>query len=333
MDGYRLQILLFDLIRERVDNPKNWIDEIAEKLNLSKSAVYKKVNATSSLSLEELSDLLVAYDINFDQLIRPETTSLRFSFPGLMASPDPVEQMLVDMTTLIDQYREYSEARLDIVATGMPLFYWFMDRHLCHYKLFYLSKAFGEEGQSAFSLNTLNDDATVYKKARELLSIYMHLPGIEIWHPDVMTHAIAEVNFSLKRGHFADKSDAIGICQGLKSVLGHIEAMVRAEKKFLPEGGPESGLGDLEVFEGDSELSDDNWMFSSDAGESVICTVARSAYLSCRDERFSDFIRSVFERNKAMAESVSSKEARREAFFERLHAQVDKSIHPYRNTN
>ena len=66
MDGYRLQIILFDLIRERINDPKNWIDEISEVLNLSKSAVYKKINATSSLSLEELSILLVRYDISFD---------------------------------------------------------------------------------------------------------------------------------------------------------------------------------------------------------------------------------------------------------------------------
>ena len=81
MDPYSIQESLFERIKSKIGDSRQWVDDIAQTLSLSKPAVYKRINGTTSLSIGDLAQLMKAYDISFDSLIHTDKLTVDFTFP------------------------------------------------------------------------------------------------------------------------------------------------------------------------------------------------------------------------------------------------------------
>jgi transcriptional regulator with XRE-family HTH domain len=327
MDGYRLQILLFDLIRERVKDPKYWIDEIAGKLNLSKSAVYKKVNATSSLSLEELSDLLIIYDISFDQLIRPETPTINFTFPNLTNPIRSFLDFILPLKDLIEKYTSLPDSEVEYATQELPIFYWLLDRDLCYFKLYTFARTLWELEEyqkTPFSLNGYSGEAIIKREAIDSASAYFDIPSTEFWNENILNNTLNQIKYFVKSGLFSELQDALTICLGLKKMILHIREMAKAGKKFMPGTEPTKNHPEFRLFHNEIAHTNNTILVQSDTLEAVFSTYDSPNFIVSQDERLVDYTRTWFEKLKTYSQPVSKEAAKSRLFlFNQIIKKID----------
>lgn len=331
MDGYRLQITLFDIIRERVKDPKNWIDEISGKLNLSKSAVYKKVNATSSLSLEELSNLLVEYDISFDQLIRPDQPNLIFNFPYLTRQVgsfldflSPLKQSITLFSRLPNNYVTYATHEL-------PIFYWLLSRDVSYFKLYSFARTLWDlEGYKnrQFDLSDFSGEQVIMKEATQIAGYFMEMPSTELWNKNLLGNTLNQIKYFADSGIFANIDDAISLCDSLESIINHVEAMAEAGRKFLPGTEPSDKNPEFRLYHNEIAHTNNTVLVESDSTQAVFTTYDSPNFIVSQDEALVEYTSNWFD--KLIEHSLPvAREARRSRMY--LFNQIRKRINMTRS--
>ena len=326
MDGYRLQIILFDLIRERVKDPKNWIDEIAAHLNLSKSAVYKKVNATSSLSLEELSNLLVEYDISFDQLIRPDQPNLTFTFPYMTRQIKSFLDYLSPLKQNIELFSRLPNNKVTYATHELPVFYWLMNRDVCYFKMYSFARTLWEiDGYKdlKFDLKSFSGEQVIMKEATEIARYFVDMPSTEMWNENLLGNTLNQIKYFANSGLFEDLDDALSLCDSIKDVINHVEAMAAAGKKFLPGTEPTENHSDFQLYHNEIAHTNNTVLVESGATQAVFSTYDSPNFIISQDETLIDYTRGWFERIKQHSLPVY-KEAKRSRMY--LFNQIRKRI-------
>jgi len=66
------QSIVFEKIKNLVVGPNDYIDRIADALNISRSAVYKRINGETRLSVDDLILLMREFNISFDDIVFKE---------------------------------------------------------------------------------------------------------------------------------------------------------------------------------------------------------------------------------------------------------------------
>ncbi|MDX1684857.1 MAG: helix-turn-helix domain-containing protein [Saprospiraceae bacterium] len=309
MDGYRLQIILFDLIRERINDSKHWIDEIAEQLNLSKSAVYKKVNATSSLSLEELSDLLVTYDISFDDLIRPEKTTVTFSSPYMNRRIKSFLDYFNPLKQSLEFYSRLPNVEVNYATHELPIFYWLTSRDVCYFKLYAFARTLWElDGykDKPFDLSEFSGEQVIMKEAREIAEYFFTMPSTEFWNQNILGNTLNQIKYFANSGLFANMDDAIHLCQSLKDIIVHIREMASEGKKFF--AGQEAGEShaDFNLYHNEIAHTNNTILVESDTVQAVFATYDSPNFIVSQDETLIDHTKEWYDKLRRHSLPVSN---------------------------
>ena len=83
MDSHNIQRKIFEIIEIKSKDPKSLKDDLALLLNISKGAVYKRMNGTTAISIGDLFKISKHYNVNLDQIINPDRKEVKFVFPQL----------------------------------------------------------------------------------------------------------------------------------------------------------------------------------------------------------------------------------------------------------
>lgn len=331
MDGYRLQIILFDLIRERINDSKNWIDEISNELNLSKSAVYKKVNATSSLSLEELSHLLVRYDISFDQLIRPDNPSLTFQFPTLNRQIKSILDYFDPVKGLLKRHHQLPNCDVSYATHELPIFYWLMSRDVCHFKLYVFARTlWGLEGYEdlKFDLNEFSGESVFMKEAKEIAEYFYLMPSTEFWNQNILSNTLNQIKYFANSGLFADMNHALSLCDSLKEIILHVRDMAAKGKKFHHGTKPTKSHVDFKLYHNEISHTSNTILVESDTINTIFTTYDSPNFISSQDEGLVEHTIQWFQKLREHSLPVSNEASQSRLY---LFSQIEKRIDVTRN--
>ena len=65
----KYQSIVFEKIKDLIVGSNDYIDHIADTLNISRSAVYKRINGDTRLSMDDLVLLMKKFNISFDDIV------------------------------------------------------------------------------------------------------------------------------------------------------------------------------------------------------------------------------------------------------------------------
>jgi len=327
MDGYRLQLRLFDLIKERTSDDGNWIDEISEKLNLSRSAVYKKVNASSALSIEELSTLLLNYNLNFDQLIRPDAQNVAFDFPYMTTEIKSFLDYILPLKESIELFSRLPNVNVLYTTHELPVFYWFLQRDLCFFKMYAFAGTVweldGYKGEK-FDLNNFSGEQIIMKEVDAVASRYIGMPCMEFWNQNILSNTLNQIKFFANSGLFADLDHALMICDHLKDVMAHVKKMATAGKKFPIGQEPQEGHPDFLLYHNETAHTNNSLCVTSDTVNAVFATYDSPNFIASHDEGLVEYTKRWFDRLRRHSLPVSKDASRsRNYLFNRINKLID----------
>lgn len=308
MDGYKLQLRLFELIHQRIGEDRNWIEEIEGILNLSRSAVYKKVNASSSLSLEELSILLTKFNLSFDQLIRPDAPTVIFDFPYMERRVHSFLDYILPLKENIEMFSRLPNVNVWYTTHELPVFYWFLDRDLCFFKLYVFAHTVWEmEGyaKQKFALSKFSGEQVIMKDVEAIASRYLGMPCIEFWNQNILANTLNQIKYFANSGFFEDLNDAIVICERLKMVMEHVKEMAANGKKYAIGQKVDERHASFNLLHNETAHTNNSLCVTSDTINAVFFTYDSPNFVSTQDAALVEYSVQWFERLKRHSLPVS----------------------------
>ncbi len=330
MDAFKIQEDLLNHIRDRLGDQENWVDLIAETLSLSKPAVYKRLNGTTSLSIQDLAILMKRFDLSFDALIHTDKLTVDFHLPtsgdtvkNFIEFLDPIKQFVLSLSSLTDLSIWHATSELH-------LFYYFLDKDLTNFKMFLHAKTLwnleGYEHQK-FSMNDFPGSHIIAEETDEILKHYFKAPNIELWNENIMTNTLNQIKYFLISGYFKNPEEALVLCEKMRSLVRHLCKMAEHGKKFYPGENISSSAGNYELYHNEVSYTNNIMLINSPKHAQVFTTYNNPNFMLSSNEKLISYTKTWFDRVRKLSQPVSlNAHQSRMLLFNQIEKKIDLAV-------
>jgi hypothetical protein len=228
-----IQKLFFDAIRQRLPGNISLVHEVAETLGISYDSAYRRLRGDKDLSIEEMRMLSRKYRISIDSLFGQTNADVMFH-PFVMKGNDGFEEWLKLRILEVQRVKESMDNEVIMVARDLPVYYYFAFPELAAFKIFFWKKMllhYPDYHDKKFNINELPDE--IISLGHQLLSMYNHIPTIEIWCLETFTRIMQQIEFCRISGFLMHKNDANILFEKLEMLFRHIQYQTEQGCKFL----------------------------------------------------------------------------------------------------
>jgi len=228
----QIQLLFFELIRQRLPRHISVVHELSELLGISYDSAYRRLRGDKNLSIEEMKILSRKYRISIDSLFGQTNADVMFH-PFVLKGEEGFKEWLKLRLLEIQRMHESSEKELIMVARDLPIYYFFNFPELAAFKIFFWKKTLmhlpGYQ-DNKFNINEFPDE--IIEIGKKLLALYNSIPSIEIWCQETFTRIMQQIEFCRISGFFTHKQDAITLLEKLELLIRHIQFQTEQGCKF-----------------------------------------------------------------------------------------------------
>jgi len=296
------------------------VEAVANLLNLSKDAVYRRLRGATVLSTNEFHDICIAYDL------RPFQRQSDVSFTYNRTNRDirsPADYLL-QLTEHLDVIQRMNVKELYIANPGLPFFHEMLHPRLFAFKLYvYGSTCWDFPGwrDLKFSLDLIDDK--VLQQARSIGRFAYRIPGKELWTMGMLHATIDQIEFMEMSGRFANPDEANLLLNDLRATIDHLEYMARHGRKFLPGEDPDRSTIPFEPAHNELANNDNLVVVSSPASSLVFVAFITPNFLVTDDEAVhqlaADWLENVIEQSTSLGAGAGKY---RSWYFRRLQDQI-----------
>lgn len=308
MDAYKIQEELLENIKDKVGESGNWIDLIASALSLSKPAVYKRINGTTSLSINDLAILMKKFDLSFDALIHTDKLSVDFHLPtsgdsvkGFIDFLTPIKRFVLNLSNL-------KEVSIWHATSELHLFYYFLDKDLTNFKMFLHAKTLwnlkGYEDLK-FSMSDFSGSHFIAQEVNEILEHYFRAPNIELWNENIITNTLNQIKYFLISGYFEKPEESLILCERMRSLIKHLCKMAESGKKYYPGKDINKDSGDYILYHNELSYTNNIMLINSPNHDQVFTTYNNPNFMLSDNETLITYTKNWFERVKRLSQPVS----------------------------
>lgn len=206
---------------------------LMDRLEISKSSAYERINGKSELNVHELITILCNSPRTFQR-----STELLVDLPlrvfelNQFHNAEEAHQYLLRIETLFKEACRHADFQLRYVALDLPVFYFFSDPLLFTYKISTWSGESRQKGLCKPLPETL-------QCAQRLWEAYLSMPTQELWYPQAWEKQWRMVAHDLQHG-FLQEEEAQHLEKVYQSLL--------AQFKAAATSGIKKGGGHLEAY-------------------------------------------------------------------------------------
>ena len=314
------QTRYFTDLTRRFDTKQAMIAWVADELNLSRDAIYRRVRGDSQLTANELSILAGG----FDQPMPDGDHAIPFRYNrserSIRRPEDYIEQLEVHLATV----RQLSAPELFIANPGIPIFYEMLYPRLLSLKLFVYGNTcwdFAGWRELPFSAGLI--DPKLLQRAREIAAVSLQLPGYDLWSMGMLNTTLDQIEYLHVAGRFAEDREAIILLDELQAMVDHMKEMARTGRKFLPGKTPTDTDAKFQPVHNELAHNDNAILVQSAQRSTLFVTFITPNFLQTEDEKTCRMIRAWFDRMASVSGSLGPKAGKyREWYFNRLAEQI-----------
>ena len=231
-----IQQLLFDQLKSHSISNVSLVDTLAELLDISNDAVYRRMRGEKRLDVDELTRICTHFNVSFDALIGAKQQSLHFGYVPLDLDDAVVyklymRQLLQSFTALA----KATEKEVFFTAIDIPMFHFLPYTELTLFKVFSWSNSTGAfRGNFTEFCRMMKDDELVgiYK---QLTEAYKVIPSVEIWTDRTFDAILRLIDYYFESGYFSSTDEALLLCKQLLEMINSINQWsTRGFKDELP---------------------------------------------------------------------------------------------------
>ncbi len=234
MEPLNLQQQLFYKIKAKLTPQDNMAKAIAETLNVTVDAAYKKIKCERILDLKELEILLNAFKISLVDIdSHLHLGKVIFNFNPINEISFTFKDYLRQMVSSLQMLINNNVKHIIYSAKEVPMFYNFMFPELGCFKAFVWQKSIlnlSSHHELKFSIQKLDDE--IVELGIEIYELYNKIHSKEIWNYETVNCTIRQIDFYKVAGMFEDSESYKMVIKQYYQLLKHIEAQTNAGKKI-----------------------------------------------------------------------------------------------------
>lgn len=239
-------------------------DEVADILGISTDSVYRRMNGHKSLSLDEFYRLCSSFHVSADKLFRMHTSGICFDSYTLDEENFGFEAYLHSVMRDFEMAARSGSPHITFMLNELNLLQILQFPEIAAFKFFFWAKSnmqFKEYQDITFSIKhkfQINEEIV-----DRLIKAYIHIPTTELLTAEILNSVLKQIVYYHISGFFAERNDAIGLCDSLLRLVGHLKLQAELGFKFLYGTNPENQGGTFICYYNDLVLTDNTVLFSS----------------------------------------------------------------------
>jgi len=136
-----IQQRLLGLIHDHVPDKFSYVDELSELLQISSDSVYRRLRGETLLSITEIQDLCLHYNISFDSVCGLENTGLvSFQYEPVKGA-ETFMNYLTSMRDVLKNLEQKGNAHIIYAAIDIPILHNFRFPLVSFFKSYYCLKS------------------------------------------------------------------------------------------------------------------------------------------------------------------------------------------------
>ncbi|MCE6989433.1 helix-turn-helix domain-containing protein [Dyadobacter sp. CY323] len=325
MDTEKIQILLFQEIREKTPKHISLADSVAALLEISPDSAYRRIRGEKPISLEELQKLSVHYNLSLDRLLNPSGKSFLFNGDLLDESNYDIEQWLAQLNQMTQSIKKQSDVHVYYIAKDVPFIYPLQFPVLAAFKDFFRKKYLAPRTHARGSkFSTADQDLAVNALSNQIVNAYNTIASTEIWSSESFNSIIKQIQFYHYTGQFASEKDRFVLFDTLETMINHLEHQAEIGIKYKFGEKPEKDAAGYNLYNNELFIGEDTIL--ADLGDAKITFLNHSFinYMTTSDQLFCNYTFRNIKTIIARSTPVSwAGEKDRRIFFNSLKKKLD----------
>jgi hypothetical protein len=321
-----LQDKIFELILSRYARKADAVDALEQVLNLGKDPVYRRLRGDTFLSPQELSTLAQHYRISIDALIMGQSDNVVCNFNAFSRQVNDFTDYLSNFIADLEQVRRLPNPHFFYASVEIPVLTYNLLPELISFKLYIWGRTtwnlpFLRQRPFDFDLIT----APVLRLSQTLLDQYIALNSTELWSLNIVDNTLAQIEYHVYSGGFADPRDALLLCEKMIEWAGHMKNVAAAGKKFKIGEKPENGFGELNLYHNELVHTNNTALITSDTAKIIYSAYCNPNFIKSTDARLCDYTEAWFGHVIAKSSPISTNaEKTRDWFFRELTKKIER---------
>ncbi|HEU5163970.1 MAG TPA: hypothetical protein VFU29_00430, partial [Chitinophagaceae bacterium] len=224
MDINEIQQQLFQIIKNKTPPEFSVADEVGKLLNISSDSAYRRMRNEKQITFEELQTLAVNFKISLDQLMNIPIGGTSFQCNYINPKTYRFDQYLTGVLHHMAYFNSFKKKELYYSCKDMPIFNHFHFREVAAFKWFFWMKTyfqFPEFAKRKFKFTDYPDE--YFLMDQKVLSLYLDLPGTEIWTPECMNIILRQIEFCRSSQVFESDEDILRLYMAVENTWDHLE--------------------------------------------------------------------------------------------------------------
>ncbi|MFN7301897.1 MAG: helix-turn-helix domain-containing protein [Bacteroidota bacterium] len=216
-------------LRAGIPANRNAAQTVADVLDISLDAAYRRLRGQSPLTLEEGMKLAAALGLSLDALAASGKGQIVFELEAAADDHDSRTSNLERLLQMGKALAEDPEARIVHTQEDIIPFRMYGYRQLRAFKHYHWERLYADDTASRFDPATENlqrDEA-----AAGIYRLYMRIPSLEVWSEYSLDSTLRQIRYDMETGHFSSAKDALEVTADLHLLLDDLQEQARTGRK------------------------------------------------------------------------------------------------------
>lgn len=307
---------LFEIIRGKLSKNISFIDEIADALDVSYDATYRRIHGKTALSFTEAIKLAKRFKISINSLYHFEKDEdILILKRKNENSIEGVTQFFSQAANSIKMYAQFKSIEMIYAAKDVPIYYLPENSLFKKFKLYVLSQGHKKNGIKTTFKNFIPPMSLV-QAAADYQRAYKNVNITEIWNETTINSVLWQIYYFFE-ARLVDKNEATSLCLELEKLIQLIN-MQSVKEVF--EGSENKTYA---LYYNQFMTLNNSSLFKTEKTKIMLMPYAHLSYIRIDDKKTCEESDLFFERQKQLSKKISGEgEIERDLFFNAMFEKI-----------
>lgn len=321
-----LQLQLFSYLKEVIPAHLSMVDELGNLLNISPDSVYRRIRGEKEISINELKQICVHYQLSLDHLLELNRDSVLFNAPGMNGLTVEFNDYLSDMLKQLKYFNSFEKKEMNYLCKDSTLWNFYLFPELAAFKTFFWTKTINQHPDlhdKTFSFDEF-PFTDCFKLGQQILQEYNQIPSLELWNLESMHSTINQISYYKDAGNFKTNADLELVLESFHKTISHLQLQAEKGVKFMPGATDVSYKAPIQFYVNELILGNNTMVINLNGKNLTMVTYSVFHYLFTRNPDFSSRVLDSFNILLSRSTLISkSAEKERNRFFNTLRQKIN----------
>jgi len=319
-----IQEILFQSIKSNLAANISFVHELSELLRISYDSAYRRIRGEKELSLEEFRAICFHYHVSVDSLFNYKSNHVIFNSLAIGEEGLDIEKWLQSLLLAMKKIHATREREIIYAAKDIPVFYYFEFPEIAAFKIYFWNKALIPASGYENKMLTLDVPDNLFEIGRQLLSMYVKIPTIEIWSEETISSILRQIAYCFDSGFFTCVEDVYRLCDVLEAWLDHVQSQADHGFQYMLGRPPEGIENNFRLYHNEVLVTDNTILVKTDGQKTSYNTYNVINQLITTNPVFCDQVENSLRNLMQKSTLISGTSAKeRHRFFNTLHEKVN----------